>query len=410
VHIPLDAIKESPRKLREVQEDDRFEELKASIAAQGLLQPVKVRPVEGGYELIYGHRRVAALRALGHETVEALVQEVDEQTALVQSIIENLHRDDLDEMEEAEIFHQLRQREFSNVAIGRMIGKSEGYVRRRLNLLQLPTEVRELVVTKRGTTTPATAGGGISLDSANEIARSATAPEEVVTLARKAIRERLTSGEVRSLASQLREAEDEDERQAIIDEPFSDWEPYQPVPKEVSREAVEKKARRHETKSLGEMVHSKLMWNYNRIDLDRFNHFTIGYAQRGWENLRDLLWLARATLLVDTRIKTLVPAKPDLSGMALRLKAGEAEMRYIHQPELGIEYPEPEERDERPDYEAAWNTYAQRVDAERLRALFGEALVNERIAFMSAELDPMSGHRHRLAMTLEDMGYKVFDL
>src|SRR5437764_8918033 len=102
--IKLSAIHNSPYILREVVKDDDFLDLVASIKSQGLLQPIKVRPNNDGYELIYGHRRTAAMEQLGWDECEAIVESVTDDQAYVQSVIENIHRKDLTPLEEATIF------------------------------------------------------------------------------------------------------------------------------------------------------------------------------------------------------------------------------------------------------------------------------------------------------------------
>jgi len=143
--IPLNQIHDSSQKLREVTEDESFNELVASIEENGLIQPIKVRPAAGGYELIYGHRRAAAMRQLGWETTDAIVEEVNDDEALVQAIAENLQRHDLTAIEEASIFQSLVDKGRSKKDIAKMVSKSAAYIDSRLSLFKLPDEVRDLV-------------------------------------------------------------------------------------------------------------------------------------------------------------------------------------------------------------------------------------------------------------------------
>src|SRR5260221_13754152 len=143
--IKLSAIHNSPHMLREVVKDEVFFDLLASIKDQGLLQPIKVRPNNTGYELIYGHRRTAAMRQLGWDECEAIVETLSDDQAYIQSVIENIHRKDLAPIEEAKIYADLRTRGHNHTQIADMVNKSERHIFTRLNLLKLPAEVQQMV-------------------------------------------------------------------------------------------------------------------------------------------------------------------------------------------------------------------------------------------------------------------------
>ncbi|MGB1288824.1 MAG: ParB/RepB/Spo0J family partition protein, partial [Aggregatilineales bacterium] len=130
--VKLEMIHDSSNKLREVTRDDSFQELMNSLQTQGLLQPVKVRPNNNGYELIYGHRRTAAMRQLGWDECEVIIEDVDDQNALAQSLIENLHREDMTTLEEAMMYKRIQETGFTTNDIASSIGKSRAYVQSRV--------------------------------------------------------------------------------------------------------------------------------------------------------------------------------------------------------------------------------------------------------------------------------------
>src|SRR5690606_27365029 len=134
-----------------------------------------------GYELIYGHRRFHAMKQLGWEECEAIVEELDDEQAYFQAITENLQRQDLSPFEEAEILKRLKERRFTHAQIAKLINKSEEFVSRRLSLLELPREVQEIVQTG-SSDTPITHRGAISLDSASRISSVAKSPDEAIEL------------------------------------------------------------------------------------------------------------------------------------------------------------------------------------------------------------------------------------
>ena len=105
--IELSTIIQNPNQIRTISTDDELKELAGSINEHGLLQPIKVRPTNQGYELIYGHRRVAAMRLLGWSTCEAIIEKVSDDESLIQSIAENIQRQNLDILEEAHSYKTL---------------------------------------------------------------------------------------------------------------------------------------------------------------------------------------------------------------------------------------------------------------------------------------------------------------
>lgn len=411
--IPVSKIIDSSQRVREVERDDSFRELVESIRQHGLLQPVKARPHDGQYELIYGHRRVAAIRELGWPECEAIVEQVSDEEALLQALLENIHRKDLTVFEEAEIYATLQKRGYSLAQIADMAKKSQAHVSTRINLIRLPVEVQQMV--KRGSSQhiPTTEAGAISVDSASRIAGVSQTPDEAVAMARKAVDERLTRDEIRDLTSRLKEADKPEQRRQILERPFSGYVitsrteterpaslPPLPRPEPFHTAAV----------PVADQFHAKLVWNLNRIDLTRYAHFTIGYSQRSWEQVRELLRLAEVTAVADARRNPVSQHKPEFSKTNLEMALERINIQYWPLPELGIEAEEREGLAATHDYERLFSEYDQQVTWSVLSELLGEALDIERIAFLCVELDPNLCHRHRIAMLLEEEGYLTLDL
>jgi len=126
-------------------DQDKIAELAESIESQGILQPLLLRPrAKGGYELIAGERRLRAAKLLGMKTVPALVREVDDVAALELSLVENLQREDLDPIEEAEAFRRLIN-EFGHTQeeLSKQVGKDRATISNQLRLLSLPEDIIE---------------------------------------------------------------------------------------------------------------------------------------------------------------------------------------------------------------------------------------------------------------------------
>ena len=143
VKLPLDEIHPNPRQPRRRFAPEATDGLAGSIKAQGLLQPVVVRPrPEGGYELIAGERRWRAARQAGVETVPALVREADDRDSLLLALVENVAREQLSAVEEARAYAVLLD-EFglSLGDVAERVGRSKPSVSNRLRLLELPDDV-----------------------------------------------------------------------------------------------------------------------------------------------------------------------------------------------------------------------------------------------------------------------------
>jgi ParB family chromosome partitioning protein len=143
--IPLDQIRPSSHQHRQDFDEASIRSLADSIEVEGLLQPVTVRSVPGGYELIAGERRLRAVKLLGQPVIEARVIAVaSEAASAAKGLVENLQSKDLNPIEEAEGFQELNQLDpkyWDQPQIAKVAGKSQGYISQGLKLLQLPQEV-----------------------------------------------------------------------------------------------------------------------------------------------------------------------------------------------------------------------------------------------------------------------------
>jgi ParB family chromosome partitioning protein len=152
-NIDVDRITPNPDQPRLAFNQESLDELAASVREHGVLQPILVRPLEDGqFQLIAGERRWRASRAAGLSTIPALVEEIDDDTALEIAIIENLQREDLSPLDEASMFERMvRDHGYSVRRLAQKLGKDKGYLENRLRLADAPEEVRELVSLRKDT-------------------------------------------------------------------------------------------------------------------------------------------------------------------------------------------------------------------------------------------------------------------
>ena len=160
LELPLDAIVANPNQPRRTFDEASIAELATSVRELGILQPLLVREVGGGvYELIAGERRLRAAHAAGLATVPAIAVDTDERGSLERAIVENIHRADLNPIEEAAAYRQLiAEAGLTQEELGDRLGKNRVTITNSLRLLDLPTSVQRLLVEGR-----LTAGHGRAL-------------------------------------------------------------------------------------------------------------------------------------------------------------------------------------------------------------------------------------------------------
>lgn len=172
VELPVAAISHNPYQPRQMIDADSLQELAASIAEHGVLQPILVTQVAGGYRLIAGERRLRAARIAGLDRIPALIRSADESAQLAWALIENVQRSDLNALEEARAYRQLID-EFglSHEDVGTRVGRSRSTIANSLRLLDLDERVRA-----------ALAGGTISEGHARALAGLESAGEQAEAL------------------------------------------------------------------------------------------------------------------------------------------------------------------------------------------------------------------------------------
>ncbi len=145
--VPVASVSPNPNQPRVHFDEESLTELSASIAEMGVLQPILVRPIEGGaFELIAGERRWRAAQRAGLTTIPAVIRMTDDVSSVEQALVENLHREDLTALEEAAAYQQLLD-EFglTHDQIANRVGKSRSAITNSLRLLGLPPAVQHLL-------------------------------------------------------------------------------------------------------------------------------------------------------------------------------------------------------------------------------------------------------------------------
>jgi len=145
--IPVSAIHPNPLQPRENFDEETLASLTASVREVGVLQPILVRRDGDGYELVAGERRWRAAKRAGLVTIPALVRTADDVASMTQALVENLHREDLNPMEEAAAYQQLIE-DFglTHEEVASRVGRTRASVSNTLRLFQLPPGLQRLVI------------------------------------------------------------------------------------------------------------------------------------------------------------------------------------------------------------------------------------------------------------------------
>jgi ParB family chromosome partitioning protein len=144
--LPVSTIRPNRYQPREHFGEEQLSALADSIREVGVLQPVLVRPADDGYELIAGERRWRAARRAGLQVIPALIRTTDDASALEHALVENVHRDDLNPLEEAAAYQQLIEDfHLTHEQVAARVGRSRVAITNTLRLLQLPPAIQKMI-------------------------------------------------------------------------------------------------------------------------------------------------------------------------------------------------------------------------------------------------------------------------
>src|SRR6266540_922051 len=178
--IPVSAIARNPRQPRGEFPEETLEALARSIREVGVLQPVVVRPRDGGYELVAGERRLRAAKLAGLATIPAIMREGDDTESLREALIENIHREDLSPLELAAAFQELLEDlGVTQEMLAERLGYSRAHVANTIRLLSLPGDVQRLLAEGRIQAGHGRALLGLPDDEARSALALRTAAEEL---------------------------------------------------------------------------------------------------------------------------------------------------------------------------------------------------------------------------------------
>lgn len=227
--LGLKRIIASPYQVRAKMNGQPLEDLKASMSEIGLAVPIKVRPVPGKgheadlYETVYGHRRMEAARQLGWEQIDVVVEDLDDEQAMLQGLAENIQRDDLEPMDEARAYERL-QDEFG-WEIGRIskeTGKSEKSISYYLKLVDEPKEIQKLLVGVKASK-EGTPEGRITLRHTLAVGALNEDPDRRKAVLKKAAKENMTTRQTEMVAKAIKAAPTEKIKKHLLETEYDEF-------------------------------------------------------------------------------------------------------------------------------------------------------------------------------------------
>jgi ParB family transcriptional regulator, chromosome partitioning protein len=193
--INLKEIRPNPYQPRKNFEQDAINELKESILQHGILQPIVVRKSIKGYEIVVGERRYRAAKEAKLTSIPAVIRELSEQQMMELALLENLQREDLTPIEEAQAYQKLmEQLNFTQEALAKRLGKSRPHIANHIRLLSLPNPIQQFI-----------SEGKLSMGHGRTLL-GLKKKDKLNALVEKIIREQLNVRQVEAIVQQLNDA------------------------------------------------------------------------------------------------------------------------------------------------------------------------------------------------------------
>jgi ParB family chromosome partitioning protein len=222
--IKLNRIKPSPRAIRATWSEEGLDELAQSIKEHGLIVPIKVRPTAGKYEIVYGHRRVKAMRRVGLTEIEAIVEDVDDTRVLIEALIENVQREDMEPIDIARALFSIQeetgwsQKEMGDKGVlpSRTISRYMGLLRENIKVQKLVTRFEP-----GGVSTERATKGKVTVSHVDQVRESGLESEYRSAIIEKAAKEGLTAEQTRRVAESIKSAPSEQAKKKVLEWEYS---------------------------------------------------------------------------------------------------------------------------------------------------------------------------------------------
>lgn len=194
IHINIDDLRPNPYQPRKVFDEEKLQELANSIKEHGVFQPIIVKKSSiKGYEIIAGERRARASKIAGLTTIPAIIREFNDEEMMQIAVLENLQRENLNAVEEAMAYQRLiNMLKITQEELANKLGKSRSHITNILGLLNLPEEVKDMIIE-----------GKLTMSHARVLSKFED-KEEIVALANKIINDNLNVREVENTSHEIK--------------------------------------------------------------------------------------------------------------------------------------------------------------------------------------------------------------
>ena len=448
--LRVDEIRPNPFQPRESFPKGEIQQLASTIKEVGLLQPITVRKKGKKYQIISGERRWRACQFLGVKEIPAIVKDVSDNQLMIESLIENVHRKDLEPLEKARGLAEVyRLMGFDPMKIGMklhvMDNKIRGYARYKPGTPLTEEEERIKETADKV---------GLSYDyqyrlltqlrltpeEQKRVAELKLGYEEIATIA--TVEEPEVRKKFIEIAPELKRAEIKKVSKVVKEAPKPVVESV--LKREVTPEVAEEISKIEKPEIMEQaleiakkgvytvegiktritqlmkppievpeepidmQIFNKTMWNLQRIG--DYDFYTIGYAKKTIEQFVELLKAKGVKTLIDVRKNPVSMFKPEFNKENVSKILKKNGIRYIHYPELGVPGEIRGELAKTGDYERFFKWYDENVIATLLEESVDLEAVSYPMAIMCVELDPTKCHRHRIALALEKRELRGIDL
>jgi ParB family chromosome partitioning protein len=222
--IKLNRIKPSPRAIRTTWAEEGLDELAQSIKENGLIVPIKVRPTAGKFEVVYGHRRVKAMRRAGFTEIEAIVEDVDDTRVLLEALIENVQREEMEPIDIAKTLFTIQEETgWSQLEMGQKGVLPSRTISRYMALLRENIKIQKLVTRFEpgGVSTDRTAKGKVTVSHVDQVRESGLDRTYRAAIIEKAAKEGLTAEQTRRVAESIKSAPSEQAKKKVLEWEYS---------------------------------------------------------------------------------------------------------------------------------------------------------------------------------------------
>lgn len=461
VQVPVEKLTISRFNIRKSVGD--ISELADSIRQKGILQPIVVRPIGEKFEVIIGARRFTAAKKIGLKTVPAVIRKLSDSDSILESLTENVQRNNLEPKELGEGIVLLKKNGLTENQIGKLIGKSGQTVSDMVRSYELLVKLEEAgkkvdfkpdaeerrtgdtipfyhtVIAQKAFEHPEVKEAIKDLGPKNIDKKKIELVEKIAPLthhqAQKVVDEfkkypnrPLEETKEKALAKDFgvavhtyltpsiaREIDELADKRGVATEELIP-EVIKKGLSAVGEPREERGEPEYETVklpvgSLSEQLHNKQVWNLERIDTKGYNFYTIGYSERTSAMLVTLLKKVGVRTLVDVRAQPTSQYRPEFNKKELQQLLKQNGIEYVHYPQLGVSTDVRMGLAKTGDWTSFFEWYDKNV-IEKLEKNFVDLeSLSYPLAFMCVELDPTKCHRHRIARFLEQKkGLKGLDL